>query len=255
MPERPANTVRAVERACDLLDAMHRSGGGGVTELANQLDTSKSTVHNHLTTLERQGYVVKQDGEYSLSYRFLTLGGTKRDGAPFYRIAKDHVDNLAEETGDFAAATTEEAGRNIYLYISTGSEAVSVGIYLGTQLPLHCLASGKAILAALPRDRVETIVEDRGLPAHTPNTITDADALFEELETIRERGYALDNEERIQGMRAVASAVQNEADGSVLGAIVVSGSTNRVQGDYFREELPELVVNRAREIEINATYS
>lgn len=255
MTERPANTVRAVERACDLLDAMHASGGGGVTELSNRLDMSKSTVHNHLATLERQGFVVRQDGEYYLSYRFLTLGGTKRDGAPFYRIAKDHVDDLAAETGDFAAATTEEAGRNIYLYVATGSEAVSVGIHLGTQLPLHCLASGKAILAALPEKRVEAIVEAHGLPAHTPHTITEPEALYEALATIRERGYALDDEERIQGMRAVASAVQNDADGTVLGAIVVSGSTNRVQGDYFREELPELVVNRAREIEINATYS
>lgn len=255
MPGRSEYSVRAVERACDLLDAMHEMGGAGVTELADRLGSSKSTVHNHLRTLEQQGFVVKRDGEYELGYRFLTLGGAKRDEAPFYRIAKDHVDELASETGDLAAATTEEAGRNIYLYLATGAEAVSVGIRLGTQLPLHCLASGKAILAALPERRVEEIVEEHGLQAHTPNTITDPETLYAELETIRERGYALDNEERIQGMRAVAAAVRNEAEDTVLGAIVVSGSTNRVKGDYLREELPELVTNRAREIEINVTYS
>lgn len=255
MSNGPANTVRAVEHTCALLERLYETGGGGVSELAEPLDLSKSTVHNHLQTLERAGFVVREGGGYSLSYRFLTLGGARRDANPLYRIARNHVDELAAETGDLAAATTEESGRNVYLYLETGPQAVSVDIHLGTQLPLHCLASGKAILAALPDDRVEAIIQATGLSAQTPNTITEADELFEELERIRERGYAFDDEERIQGMRAVGAAIENEADGTVLGAIVVSGSTNRVQGEYFLEELPELITRRAREIEINVTYS
>lgn len=255
MSDRPANAVRAVEHACDLLDALYDLDGGGVTRLAERLEVSKSTVHNHLATLESKGFVVKRGGEYQLGYRFLTLGGAKRDRTPFFRMAKEHVDDLAAETGEIAAATTEENGQNVYLYVATGPRAVTTDIHLGSRIPLHCLASGKAILAAFPDERVQSIIEDHGLPFRTPNTITDPDRLHETLARIRERGYAFDNEERIQGMRAVAAPVRNEADDTVLGAIVVSGSTNRVQGDYYREELPELVTRRAREIEINATYS
>lgn len=255
MTDPPSNTVRAVEHACDLLEVLYTLDGGGVTELAEQLPISKSTVHNHLATLERKGFVVKRGGEYHLSYRFLALGGARRDANLLYRNAREHVDELAEESGDIAAVTTEEYGLNVYLYVATGAHAVTTDIHLGTQRLLHYLASGKAILAALPDDRVDAILDRHGLPYRTPNTITDRGELWEELERIRERGYAFDNEERIQGMRAVGAAVRNEADGNAMGAIVVSGSTNRVQGDYFREELPGLVTRRAREIEINVTYS
>lgn len=255
MSKRTTNTVQSVEHACDIIAALHAMNGGGVTEIADRTAVSKSTVHNHLATLERAGFVVRQDGRYRLSYRFLTLGGAIRDTNPLFRMSRDHIDDLAAETGDIAAATTEEGGQNVYLYVATGPNAVTIDIHLGTRLPLHCLASGKAILASLPDQRVEAIIDEHGLPAHTPNTITDREELLGELEQIRAQGYAFDNEERIQGMRAVAAPVRSETDDSLLGAIVVSGSTIRVEGDYFREELPEIVTRRAREIEINATYS
>jgi len=255
MPDSKTNSIRAVERTFELLEALHQKGTAGVTELANEVGVAKSTVHSHLMTLKQMGYVLNNHGEYQLSYRFLMLGGARRDSNPFFRMSKEHVDELAEETGDIAAATTEEDGENVYLYVSNGKHAVKMDIQLGTRLPLHCLASGKAILSMLPDARVEQIVDEKGLPPRTSNTITGHDRLFEELEKIRSRGFAFDNEERIEGMRAVAAPVRNESKDTVLGAIVVSGSTNRVKGDYFREELPELVTRRAREIEINATYS
>lgn len=255
MPKQSANTVHAVEHTCGLLEALYNEGPNGVTELAEKVGVAKSTIHSHLMTLQRMGYVVKRDGEYQLSYRFLMLGGARRDSNPFFRMSKEHVDELAAETGDIAAATTEENGKNVYLYVSNGKHAVTTDIHLGTRLPLHCLASGKSILSLLPTSRVEEIIDQRGLPPRTSNTITDHDRLIEELEQIRSQGYAFDNEERIKGMRAVAAPVRNESKDTVLGAIVVSGSTNRVKGSYFREDLPELVTRRAREIEINATYS
>lgn len=255
MSETQATTIRAVEHTCGLLEALYDEETVGVTELANEVGIAKSTVHSHLFTLQQMGYVVKRDGEYRLSYQFLRLGGARRDSNPFFRMAKEHVDELAAETGDIAAATTEENGENVYLYVSNGKHAVTTDIHLGTRLPLHCLASGKAILAMLPVSRIEEIVDQRGLPPRTSNTITSHDRLLDELEQIRSQGYAFDNEERIEGMRAVAAPVRNESKDTVLGAIVVSGSTNRVKETYFREELPELVARRAREIEINATYS
>jgi DNA-binding IclR family transcriptional regulator len=198
---------------------------------------------------------VRQNNQYYLSYRFLTFGGAQRDASPLFRVARSHVDELASEIADIAALTTEEHGRNIYLYFATGPDSVTTDIHLGTRRLLHYLASGKAILAALPEERVNDIIDEFGLPARTPNTITDRQELFAELERIRERGYAFDREERIEGMRAVGAAIRNEEQSAVLGAIVVAGSTNRMQGDYYREEVPEILTRRAREIEITVTYS
>jgi DNA-binding IclR family transcriptional regulator len=237
------------------LDVLYSSKGSSLTELAEELDVAKSTVHNHLATLERAGLIVQRENQYYLSYRFLTFGGAQRDSNPLYAVARSHINELATEIGDIAALTMEEGGQNVYLYVATGPESVQTDIHLGTRRLLHYLASGKAILAALPENRVHEIIDDHGLPARTPNTITDRDEFLEQLERIRERGYAFDNEERIEGMRAVGASIRHEDRDEVLGAIVVAGSINRMQGDYYLEEVPEIVTRRAREIEITVTYS
>jgi len=114
--------------------------------------------------------------------------------------------------------------------------AVQVKGHVGTRAPLHSTGLGKAILAHLPEERVESIVDHHGMPASTPETITDRDELFDALERIRDRGFAFDDEERLRGLRCVAAPIL--ANDDVVGAISVSGPTNRLRDDRYREELP-----------------
>ena len=246
-------TVGATETSLRIIDALRTLDGAGVTDLAEHLELPKSTVHNHLQTLRRNEYVTKQGSQYAIGLRFLQLGEYARDRRPIATIAPPEIDKLAEETREMANLLVEEHGRGVFLYRAKGADAVHMDTHAGKRVPLHTTGFGKAILAHLRDERVERILDRHGLPTVTPSTITDRERLMQELETVRERGYAYDDEERLEGLRCVAAPIV--VDDEVLGAVSVSGPKSRIRDEYYREELPSLVMSTANVIEINSTYA
>lgn len=105
--------------------------------------------------------------------------------------------------------------------------AVHIDLYIGQRVYLHTLALGKAILAHLPRERVEEIIEEHGLLRETDLTITDRDELYDELEESRSRGIAFGPDERLQGLHGIATPIKN-INGDVLGSISVAGPSKRI---------------------------
>ncbi|EMA32949.1 IclR family transcriptional regulator [Haloarcula japonica] len=254
MAKTAQNPVKSAETTFEVLDALKDLDGAGVTELAQHLDIPKSTVHNYLSTLEQEEYVVNRDGVYEVGLRFLELGAYARYREKLFEIAKPEVDRLAEETGELANILVEEHGRGSYLYRARGDKAVRVKAHVGTRVPLHTTALGKAILAHMSTERVDAIVDRHGLGGEASKSISSRAELEQELADIRDRGVAFDDEERLEGLRCVAAPVLNH-DNEVIGAISVSGPTNRFRGDRFREELPQKVLEVANVIELNVTYS
>lgn len=244
--------IKATERSMAILEEIRRRDGAGVTELADHFGFSKSTVHDHLRTLEGAKYLVRDGDEYSVGLRFLDLGGHARGRQELYEVSREEIDDLVDETGEAAKIAVEEHGRGVYLYQSRGENAVRTDSHVGTRVYLHCCGIGKAILAHLPEERVTEIIDEYGLPRWTKYTITDEDELFDELETIRDRGVAIDNEERIRGLRCVATPVMRDEE--VIGAISVSGPTKRLDEDDIDRKI-DLVRDTARVIELNAKYS
>lgn len=249
-----ANTIGALGTSLRILEALKLRGSAGVTELATELDLPKSTVYSHLRTLREHEYVVQRDEEYYIGLKFLSLGEHTRDRMPIYEVAKPEVNGLAEETGELANLLVEEHGQGVYLFRAKGEQAVSLDTHAGMRVKLHCTSLGKAILAYLPDERVDEIIDRWGLPAQTATTITTRDALEEELATIRERGYAHDKGERLSGLRCVAAPIKNP-DGHAIGAVSVAGPTSRMKGERFNTEVPERVMSAANVIELNLTYS
>lgn len=237
-----------------VVESLYELGGAGVTELTASLDLPKSTVHDHLRSLHAIGYVVQREGEYRLGMRFLALGERERRNVPLYRIARPEIDQLAEQTGEHANLMIEEHGDGVYLYIREGEQAARLDTHAGFRTLLHTTALGKAILSELPRERVESIVETTGLAALTKNTITDEETLYEELDDVRERGYAVDREERALGVRCVAAPVVDGTTGTV-GALSVSGLVSSVQGERLEQEVPALVTLAANKVEVSLNYS
>lgn len=254
MTEQAKYAVKSVETAFRILDALKDLDGAGVSELAAHLDIPKSTIHNYLSTLVQEEYVVKNGSSYHVGIRFLEYGAYARVQLAIYEIAIPEVNELATTTGELANLMVEEHGRGSYLHRARGDKAVQVEAHVGTRVPLHGTALGKAIIAHLPRERVDEIVDRHGLPASTTNTITDRETLDDELTQIREEGLAFDDEERIAGLRCVAAPILSKND-RVLGAISVSGPSNRVRDDRFTEELPKQVLETVNVIELNVTYS
>jgi DNA-binding IclR family transcriptional regulator len=246
-------TLKTVATASRVLDIVREHDEIGASDLAADLGISKSTAYIHLRTLEENGFLVQQGDEYRLAFKFTVLGEYVRNRSPLYRYGKPEVDTLASETNQYTHIVTEENGFGINLYQVKGDTSVE-GEYQTDKTQrrdhLHYTASGKAILAYLPRERVEDILDEHGLPAQTTNTIADAETLFAELERIRERGYAYNDGEEINGFRAVGAPVR-DVDGNVLGSLSVSGPTSVMQGDRFQEEIPQRVIQSANVIEVN----
>jgi len=248
------NPVQAADRTLRILKTLYELEQAGVTELADHLDMNKGTVHHHLSTLENREYVVKNGQKYQLGLRLFEMGVQTRRQTELYSVAKEHIDELAVQTGEMANLMIEEHGRGTYIYISRGEQAIKLDTKIGTRQYLHTSALGKTILAQMTDEQFNEVLEQHGLPRETPNTVTDRRVLKEKLKKIRERGVAFDGEERAEGIRCVAAPITDNHD-KLRGAVSVSGPSTRMKGDRFKEEVPELVKDTATVIGINIRYS
>lgn len=254
MSNENGSTVRAVDRSLRIVRALQESSGATVTDVAKRVNLPKSTVYNHIQTLDENGYLVKDGDQYLLGLRFLEHGGHTRNRMSVFQVAKPEIEALADTLGERVNLTTEEHGKGVYLYQESGEDAITLDSYVGKRQYLHSTAFGKAMLAHMPEDRVEAILDRHGMPTRTDRTIGDSEALFAELRTIREDGYATDDEESLQGLRCVAAPILTQSD-AVLGAVSVSGPVGRLSGDRFTEEIPERIFNTTNVIEINLAYT
>lgn len=250
---RTGGGIKSADRVFDIIKILFERGDTTTSELAEELDLATSTVHEYLKTCERREYVIKNpDGTYTLSLKFLDLGEKAREWNPVYKTAKQPLARIADETGEVAWLYTEEHGYAVPLDVEKGQRGVQVVGRIGNRKPMHHISAGKAILAEMPRDRVESILDRHGLAGSTSNTLTDRESLFETLETIRERGYALNDGEEVEGIRAVGMAIVTDSE--IHGALSVSGPSNRVRGDRLRQELPEILSGAVNEVELKLTY-
>jgi DNA-binding IclR family transcriptional regulator len=247
------NVLKSVDRVFNILEHLRREGPRTVTELAADLDMPKSTVQTYLNTLYRHKFVVKSDGAYRLGLRFLEYGIHTLHEVPLYPEVRGKLEELADSTGELAACFVEEEGEAVYVYGVEGERSIRTDLSIGDRSDLHCTASGKAILAFLPDERVETIVAEHGLDRHTDHTITDPDELRAELDRIRERGHAYSRQESVEGVRAVAAPIV--LDGRVTGSISLAGPANRFVDGRFETEIPSIVRGAANELELKLTYS
>jgi DNA-binding IclR family transcriptional regulator len=247
-------TIRAVERAAAIVDTLESDGPTDLSTVATELDVSKGTAHTYLSTLVRERLVAKADGTYRLSLRYLSLAERLKSRIDIYGPAKNEVDKLAEETGERAQFAMLEHGVVANVYRAEGANAIRTTVTVGQYDYPHYIAVGKAMLAHLPADRRAEIVAENGLPARTERTITDPEALEAELETVRDRGFAVDDEERARGVRCLGAPLLDES-GTVLGGISVSGPAQRMTDDRIESDLTDRLLRSANVIEVNAELS
>lgn len=245
-PKHPVSTSRKTIR---LLNQLHELESAGVTELASVLGMNKSTVHNHLSTLKAEELVVQDGDEYALGLRLLEFGSQARNRQPLYDIAIPEIERLANQTGELANLVVEEYGRGVYILCEKGDRAVNLDIYPGVRRALHVTASGKAILAHLDPERVDEIIDQHGLPAETDQSITDREELLDHLEMVRDRGFAVDDEEHINGLRCIGTPILTETD-DVLGAVSISVPETRMSDEEFYNEVPAIVRSATNVIEL-----
>lgn len=245
--------IQTLDRTFSILEALEKHDGARVTELAERLSYSPSTVHNHLSTLRRRGYIAKEGDEYVVGLKFAKLGDYVRHRKKIYRRGIELVEALRDRTGLDTDFVVEENGRGLYLETLAESSAINEFPRPGDRFYLHNTAAGKAMLAQFTQQHTDRILDRWGLPATTDNTITDREVLFRDLERCRERGFALNWGENTEGIRAVGACLTNP-NGTVLGGVSLSGPKYRISDDRLREDLPEQLTSALTQFEDGRYY-
>jgi IclR family acetate operon transcriptional repressor len=219
-----------------------------LTDLSYQLGMPVATVHRLLATFEELDFV-EQDSEQGLWYVGLnafTVGNAYLNRRDFVAIARPHMNSLADECGETVNLGVIDDGEAVFIGQVESREVMRMIVRLGSRSPIHASGVGKALLAAMPENRVAQILERRGLRRYTERTLDNPAALYAELEQTRRRGYALDDEEHAVGLRCVAAAIFDE-NAQALAAISLSGPTARVVDDRLGE-LGQAIRRTAEEI-------
>jgi IclR family acetate operon transcriptional repressor len=241
--------LQSVGHAFEIIEYLRKDGPATLSDIAAEFDMPMSTTHVYMSTLLESEYVVKPDDVYKCSLRFLWMGGYLRNGIPLYHAAKTEADSLQEDIGEYANVGTDQSGYMIQLYKSENPDSIDDRASLGAHLHLHTTAIGKAILSEWSSDEFDEHVRQFGLPQQTENTITDRAALEAELEDVRERGYAVNDAEHYDGVRAVAVPITGN-DGAVVGGISVSGPLSRIGTDRIEADIAPKLFEKRNIIEL-----
>lgn len=230
-----------------VIDAMAGRESVGVSELADELSLQSGTIHKHLTTLERLGYVVKENRRYRLSVRFMELGGGVRARMRLYKVAHKPLKKLAEATGKVASIMIKEGNRGVYLVRIRDEVEPKTELFEGEHVPLPATAGGKAILAYLPEEEREAILDNYEMTDYTENTITDKDALRDELQSVRDDRLAHDMGEFNPERHCIAGPI-TDADRNAIGAVTISGPADRMRAESSEYDYPSIVGSTASSI-------
>jgi IclR family acetate operon transcriptional repressor len=236
-PVRGAAGVQSIERAFELLEMMADSGGVvGLSQLASRSGLPLPTIHRLMRTLVNLGYVRQEPSrEYALGPRLVRLGDSS--SGLIGRWAVPHLQFLVDALGESANLALLEGNQITYVAQAQGRHSMRMFTEVGRRSWVHCTAVGKAMLAQLPPDGVGDLLRRTKLVAQTPHTITDHRVLFHEFEVVRERGYALDEEEQEVGVRCVAVALPGSP---TRAAVSVSGPVTRMTDDLIERAVPLL---------------
>ena len=253
MSDKPEYAVEATETSLTILETLADAGEPlGVTALSDRVGVAKSVAHNHLTTLRARGFVTKRDGRYEPSLRTLALGERTRTHATMYENAKPEVDNLAEATGETTVLFVIEEDHGVPAYVTEAANGWSPSFWTGERMALHVNAPGKSILASLPDERVDAILDAGGLAAPTDETVTDPDELRSQISRIRDDGIAFCKGEQYPGIVGVASPIQTRG-GTRPAAIGVVGPGDRLHGRHLEEDVTGQVLSTSKSIQIELT--
>ena len=213
----------------------------GISMLATRLGLAKSTVHRLASTLVEYDILEqnRETGKYRLGLALFELGALVRRNMDTASQAQGEIHALAEATGETIQLAILDHLSVLYIRVRESRQAVRMSSGLGSRAPAHCTSVGKALLAYQPAETVNAVIEN-GLKRFTPNTITDAELLRQELATIRARGYAIDDEEIEEGLRCVAAPIRDHT-GQVNSAISVAAPVQRMSKKNVQTTIPSVV--------------
>jgi IclR family acetate operon transcriptional repressor len=243
-------TVRSVQRALQLLEivATEPQSGLSLTEIAKTLGISKSTTLATARTLTAHGILrsIEPGPRYKLGTALIRYGELASKGNALGELCLPVLRSVSAATGMTARLAVAQDGHPVGVERVDGPGNVRFHAPLGHREPPHATAAGKSILAMLSRERVAEICRETGLTRFTEHTITDQDTLFTDLDTVRRRGYSVDDEEEVMGVFCVGAPVFDH-HGACVGAISVTGIKHDLPS-WRIAEIGQVVRNHSDEL-------
>lgn len=249
MASSPSFTNNSTVRTLAILELLGHSGFPmALTAIADASGFDKATARRFLLTLNDLGYVERLDtGEYRLTSRILELSTAYLRTVSLPQEALPFLEQFCRKTSTSTSVAILDGTAAVYVAHVSVTEALSVGVQIGTRLPAHATAVGKMLLATLPGEEVAQRYADEVLPSYTSRTITRVSHLIGALEEIRRQGWALNEEEYEAGVRAAACPLRS-ADGSVISVMNVSTRIETVDRLQFYADVLPALLQTAQEV-------
>lgn len=209
----------------------------GISKIAKRLGISKSTVHGLMAALEEVGVIIRNPvtKRYSLGYTLVELGKKGLSRIPLRELARRHMEELADETGETVFLGILRDDYIFILDVVESKKELKITSPSGTKMSLSAGAIGKLFLAFMEENRALQYLKTKGLTRYTENTITDLEKYLTEIEQVREKGYAVDREEYLQEVRAVAAIIKPQ--GTFLAAVWVVGFSSSLTDDKMEHTI------------------
>jgi DNA-binding IclR family transcriptional regulator len=255
MPPSSESPSVAVERALAILEAVAQGSEGlSNAEISRKLQIPKSSASYILRTLEKQGYLNRnpETGKYRVGLKVLSLSRGALSGIDVREVALPIMRHLMERTNLTCHLAILDGPDAVYIEKVEAQGFIRMDTWVGRRMRVHATSVGKALVAHVPQERLETILAEHGMEKRTPKTITTLPRLLKDLEKVRQQGFAVDDEENNIGARCVGAPVFNQ-DGAIEASIGLSGTINQVNAQTMPRIL-EALKDAARHISMGMGY-
>lgn len=239
MVEKNSYSVPAVERALDILEYLKNNPQVALTKIYQDLHIPKSSTYGILQTLEARGYVRKDESNsFCLGLKLYELGVISVEATDLIREALPIMEDLAKSTGFVCNLGVLEGDMGVYIEKIEPPSPIRLNSWKGKAIPLHCTSLGKVLLAYKGLDQILEVLNRLKLTKNTEKSITDKELLLSEILQVKQKGYAVDDEENEPDITCFAAPIFNHK-GEVVAAVSLSGLTTWSQGkkEFLIEQL------------------
>ncbi len=241
MTERSTEPVRAIAKACAILDLLEKEKRPlSLGELTERTGWAKSTVYGLISSMRSCGLIEQEpeSGRYALGVRLFEYGSAVSSTRSIIALSREPMERLVSATNESASLSMLDRGEALVLAHAEADSSFHIVSETGAHLPSFCTAQGKVLLSALPDASVRRVFETHA-QAYTPHTVQAVEPLLSELVTVREKGFAVENGEFKIGIRGVAAPIRDHT-GAVRYALGLLGMFRRVDSDEFRAATEEV---------------
>jgi len=254
MNEEYMKSLEKIIKILDYLSDVERDVG--ITELSLELNLPKSTVHRILKNLSRYSVVEKENetSRYKIGLRLLKYSNSLLRSFDLRQMVKPILKKVCNETQETTFLTVWRNNQGLCIDSISSSRSTNTHLFveIGREMPFHCTASSKILLANQSIEDIKRIINKKNFLRYTPNTITDHEKLLIHLLDIKNKDYAICDEELEEGIKAIAAPIKN-INGKTVASITITGLAKRISSSNM-ERLIKIVTNSAQEISKKLGY-